>query len=180
VFTLSGLEPGLSYEMRIFIRKWDDGTVRPQYLKFTNGAQITNYYILEDRPGIVLGNSNNESGYYIQFSYVAQATSMSFEATVANVSSGNGSFHMYGLTNRSTSLPAPLDFNSITRLPNGDMRLDIRSRPGRIYGVYFSTDLVNWLELSDNVPATGTSTIYTDDVTSAFPRTFFRVDDLTP
>ena len=184
-FTLSALEPGLTYEMRVFIRKWDDGTVRPQYLKFTNGAAVTNYYILEDRPELVLGNSNRESAYYISFTYVAQSDTMTMEATVANVSSGNGSFHMYGLTNRSTSLPPPPDFNSIVRAanvlsPTGfRTTLDVKTRVGRIYALSYSTDLVTWIELGDTT-STSTSTIFVDDFASNFLRTYYRVDDLTP
>ncbi len=184
-FTLSALEVGLTYEMRVFIRKWDNGTVRPQYLKFTNGAEVTNYYILEDRPGTVLGNANDDSAYYIKFTYVAQSTTMTMEATVANVSSGNGSFHMYGLTNRSTSPPPPLDFTSVVRAPNGaSVQLTWASRVGHVYKVEYSTDLVSWTELSDawpsNAGATGTSTTYTDTFASNLQRAQYRVTDLTP
>ncbi len=180
-FTLSALEVGLTYEMRVFIRKWDDGTVRPQYLKFSNGAQVTNFYILEDRPETVLGNSNRESAYYISFTYVAQSTTMTMEATVANVATGNGSFHMYGLTNRSTSLPPPLEISSIVREATGaSVTLGIKSRPNRIYAVDFSTDLLIWIELTDAYPSTGTSTTYVDTVASGFPQAFYRVRDVTP
>jgi hypothetical protein len=187
-YILSALEVGRTYEMRVFIRKWDDGTVRPHILKFTNGAQVTNFQVLEDRPGIVLGNGNNESAYYISYTYVAQSTTLTMEATIPNVSSGNGSFHLYGLTNRVTSPPPPLEFNSVVRSPNVlpatgfRTTLDIKTRPGRTYGVYFSTDLVTWLELTDSLSAaaTGTSTIYVDEAVSDQQRTFYRVDDLTP
>ena len=185
-FTLSALEVGLAYEMRVFIRKWDDGTVRPQYLKFTNGAQVTNFYILEDRPGTVLGNGNHNSAYYISYTYVAQSTTLTLDATVANVSSGDGSFHMYGMTNRIAGpIPSP-DFNSIVRAPKippltgFSTTLDIRSRPNRTYAVYYSTDLVIWIELTDSVPSTGTSTIYVDSFASDLFRAFYRVDDVTP
>ena len=191
-FTLSALEVGLTYEFRVFIRKWDDGTVRPQYLKFTNGAQVTNYYILEDRPGTVLGNSNDNSAYYISFTYVAQSTTMTLESRVSDVSSGNGSFHMYGLTNRLTSPPPPLEFNSIVRAASGaNTTLNIKTRPGRTYAVYYSTDQPGtpslavlpppgWFELTDNLPSTGTSTIYVDSFASNLQRAFYLVVDVTP
>ncbi len=179
-FTLSALEPGLTYELRLFIRKWDDGTVRPQYLKFTNGVQVTNYYILEDRPGIVLSNNNNESGYYIQFTYVAQSTTMSFEAAVANVSSGNGSFHMYSLTNREAGPPPVLAFTSTVREPDGSkMTLTLASRPNRIYKVEYSTNLLDWIELTDAHPSGGSSTTYEDTFASNLPRAYYRVTDVT-
>ena len=181
-FTLSALEPGLTYEMRLFIRKWDDGTVRPEYLKFTNGAQITNFYILEDRPGTVLGNGNDNSAYYISFTYVAQAATMTLEAKVANVSSGNGSFHMYGLTNREASLPPPLDFTSIVRVPGVSTTLTWASRPLRTYKVEVTTNLVNWIELSDNEPSGGASTSFVDTFaeTQNYPRALYKVTDVTP
>ncbi len=180
-FTLSALEVGLTYELRVFIRKWDNGTVRPQYLKFTNGAQVTNFYILEDRPGTVLGNGNDDSAYYISFTYVAQSTTMTLDATVSNVSSGNGSFHMYGLTNREASLPPPLDFTTITRAPNGSSTtLVFNSRTAHTYKVEYSTDLVNWIELTDAHPSGGTSTTYVDTIASNLPRALYRITDVTP
>lgn len=180
VYTLSALEPGMTYEMRLFIRKWDDGTVRPHFLKFTNGATVTNFYVLEDRPGIMLGNNNNESAYYISWTYVAESTTASFEATVSNVSSGNGSFHLYGLTNREASPPKPLDFVSIVRAPNGSsMTLTWDSRPGRVYKVEFSTDLVNWIELTDAEPSGGATTTFVDNVAAGLQRAQYRVTDVT-
>jgi hypothetical protein len=186
-FTLSALEPGLTYELRLFIRKWDDGTVRPANLKFTNGPVVTNFYILEDRPGIVLGNGNNNTAYYISFTYVAQAATMTLETTVPNVSSGNGSFHMYGLTNREAGPPKPLDFTSIERKPNEntpapddyEMELIWDSRPGRSYKVEFSTDLQTWIELTDAHPSGGASTTYVDNVAASLPRAQYRVTDVT-
>jgi len=180
-FTLSALEPGLTYELRLFIRKWDNGTVRPADLKFTNGAQVTNFYILEDRPGTVLGNGNDESAYYISFTYVAQAATMTLETTVPGVSTGNGSFHLYGLTNREASEPPPLDFTSIARAANGSSTtLTWASRPGRSYRVEFSTNLVDWIELTDAHESGGTSTTYVDSVASNLPRAQYRVTEVAP
>jgi hypothetical protein len=180
-FALSALEPGMTYELRLFIRKWDDVTVRPQYLKFTNGAQVTDFYILEDRPGTMLGNGNDNSAYYISYTYVAQSDTMTVETTVSNVSSGDGSFHMYGLTNREASLPPPLDFASVVRAPDGaSVTLNITSRPGRVYAVDFSTNHVSWIELTDSVPSTGLVTTYIDTIASNLPRALYRVRDVTP
>jgi hypothetical protein len=178
-FTLSALEPGLTYELRLFIRKWDNGTVRPASLKFTNGAQVTSFYILEDRPGTVLGNGNDDSAYYISYTYVAQSATLSIETTVPAVSTGNGSFHMYGLTNREASEPKPLDFTSIVREPDGSsIELTWNSRPGRLYKVEFATDLQTWIELTDAHPSGGTSTTYEDSVASNLPRAQYRVTEV--
>ncbi len=186
-FTLSALEPGLTYELRLFVRKWDDGTVRPAALKFTNGAAVTNFYILEDRPGIVLGNGNNETAYYISYTYVAQSATLSIETTVPAVSTGNGSFHMYGLTNREASEPKPLDFTFVERRlddstpldPNDYvMELTWNSRPGRSYKVEFATDLQTWIELTDAHPSGGTSTTYLDNIASNLTRAQYRVTEV--
>ena len=180
-FTLSALEPGITYELRLFIRKWDDGTVRPQHLKFTNGAQVTDFYILEDRPGTMLGNANDNSAYYLSFTYVAQATTLVIDTMVANVTSATGSFHLYGLTNRQASEPPPPGFVSIVRAADGSkMTLTIASRPNRVYKVEASFDLTTWFELADAVPSTGTATVFEDTVASDFQRVQYRVIDVTP
>ncbi len=181
-FTLSGLETGKSYEMRVYIRKWDNGTVRPAALKFTNGAQATDFFILEDRPGTVLGNANDDSAYYISYTYVAAGTNLVMEATVPKVSSANGSFHMFGLTNREASPPLPLDFTGIEHAADGSkVTLTFNSRPGKSYVIEFSTGLTaagqtgGWTELSDSVPSQGNQTVYIDTVASNLPRAFYRV-----
>ena len=187
-FTLSGLQAGLSYELRLYIRKWATSTVRPEALKFTNGAQVTDYFILEDRPGTVLGNGNDDSAYYIQFTYVAEGTSLLIDATVPNVASADGSFHMYGLTNRVASPPAPpLEFASIVRAPNGSsVTLTIASQPGRTYAVDYSTALTatgqpgGWVQLTGGIPSAGSQTVYVDMVASNFPSAFYRARDVTP
>jgi hypothetical protein len=180
-FTLSGLEPGQTYETRVFIRKWDNSTFRPADLKFTNGTEVANVFVLEDRPGIVLGNGNDNTAYYISYTYVAAGTSITLDATVPPVSSANGSFHLYGLTNRTAGPPPPLDFSSIVRAPNGaSMTLTINSRPNHVYAVDYSTNLTTWIELADAVPATGTQTVYVDTIASNKQRAVYKVRDVTP
>ena len=185
-FTLSGLTPGLLYEVKLYIRLWSFTTIRPIALSFTNGAEVAaiwpGHNLREDRPGEVTGTGNPHAAYALKFTYVAQGTSLVIDANVpADALANSGSFHMYGLTNREAGPPPPLTFNSIVRATNGSsMTLDIKSRPGRTYGVYYSTDLATWIELTDSVASTGTSTIYVDTIASNFPRTFYRVDDVTP
>ena len=60
------------------------------------------------------------------------------------------------------------------------MTLTIATRAGRTYAVDYSTDLVNWIELTDALPATGTSTVYVDTVAANFRRAQYRVRDVTP
>ncbi|HEX2748167.1 MAG TPA: hypothetical protein VHM91_09240, partial [Verrucomicrobiales bacterium] len=178
-FTLSGLTAGQTYDLRIFIRKWDNGTVRPSALKFTNGAQVTDFFILEDRPGTMLGNGNDDSAYYISYTYTAAGDTLVMDATVPNVSSANGSFHLYGLTNRVAGPLPPLEFISIVRTPNGSSTtLTIKTIPSHTYKVEYTTNLTTWIELSDAVPATGTQTVYIDTVASNKPRALYRVTDV--
>ncbi len=126
----------------------------------------------------MLGNGNDDSAYYISFTYVAQAETMSIETTVPAVSTGNGSYHMYGLTNREASPPKPLDFTSIVRQPDGSsIELIWNSRPGRSYKVEFATDLQTWIELTDAHPSGGTSTTYEDSVAANLPRAQYRVTE---
>ena len=187
-FTLFGLETGKSYELRLYIRKWANSTVRPALLKFTNGAAVTEYLVLEDRPGIVTGTGNNETAYYIAYSYVAQSTDLVLEATVPSLPSANGSFHMYGLTNREAgpTVPAPV-LTSIDRAPNGaSVTLTIASQPGRTYAVDYSTALTptgqpgGWVQITNTLASQGAVTTYVDTQFSTLPAAFYRVRDVTP
>jgi len=80
---------------------------------------------------------------------------------------------------------APFEIFEFVRAPDGSSAtLKIRSRPGRTYAVDFSTSLGtdpgSWSELTDSIPATGTETIYVDNVASNLPRVFYRARDVTP
>ena len=104
IYTLSGLTVGTSYQLRLYIRQWDPGTRRPTDLVFTNGATVDQPYagLLEDRPGIILNNGNDQSAYYLNYNFVAQATNLIINANIhASSSPASGSFHFYGLSNES-------------------------------------------------------------------------------
>jgi hypothetical protein len=104
IYTLSGLTVGTSYQLRMYLRQWDPGTRRPIDLVFTNGATVDQPYgaLLEDRPGIILDNGNDQSAYYLNYSYVAQATSLIINANIhPSSSAASGSLHFYGLSNES-------------------------------------------------------------------------------
>lgn len=181
-FTLSGLEPGLTYEFRLYVRKWANSTVRPAALTFINGAESREFFLLEDRPNIVLNDATKgEAAYFLSCTYTAQSTDFIMDVLVPPVSSANGSFHMYGLTNRAAGAPPDLEIASISRAPDGSkVTLSIKSRPSRIYAVDFSTNLSSWIELSDAVPSAGNLTIYEDSVASNRTNAFYRVRDVTP
>ncbi|MCF7732777.1 MAG: hypothetical protein K9N23_13895 [Akkermansiaceae bacterium] len=103
-YTLSGLTVGTNYELRLYIRQWDPGTLRPIDLVFNNGASVDQPYgaLLEDRPGLILNNFNDQSAYYLSYTYVAQDTSLVVNANVHPSSpTASGSLHFYGLSNES-------------------------------------------------------------------------------
>ncbi len=180
-YTLSGLEPGQTYELRLFIRKWADFTTRASMLKFANGAEATEYLLLEDKPGVVLGNGNNNSAYYLSFTYTTTGTDLVLTATIPNLSTGDGAFHLYGLTNRMAELTRPLAISSLTRDVAGDsVSLTFSSNTGRKYAVDYSEDLNSWIELTDSLDATGVNTTFVDKVASKLPKAFYRVRDVTP
>jgi hypothetical protein len=181
-FTLSGLEPGLTYEFRLYVRKWSNITVRPAALTFINGSESREFFLLEDRPSIVLNDATKgEAAYFLSCTYTAQSTDFIMDVLVPPVSSANGSFHMYGLTNRAAGAPPDLEIASISRAPDGSkVTLTIKSRPSRIYAVDFSTNLASWIELSDAVPSAGNLTTYEDSVASNRTNAFYRIRDVTP
>ena len=100
-YTFSALSPGETYEACLYVRMWDDaGTGRPLDLTFTNGTEVDTVTPLwEDRPANH-GYASNHNAYCLKYAYRAQGSQMSIEATVP--SGGNGSYHMYALTNEDT------------------------------------------------------------------------------
>jgi hypothetical protein len=153
----------------------------------TNGTAVTDYLILEDRPGTVTGNGNDDTAYYISYSYVAQGPDLIMDVHVPAVSSANGSFHLYGLTNRQAapSVPAPV-MQNIVRADNGaSVTLTIATQPGRTYAVDYSTTLTaagqpgGWVQINGAVASQGTQTTYIDTQFSTLPGAFYRVRDIT-
>jgi hypothetical protein len=187
-FVLSGLQAGQNYEFRLFIRKWANETVRPALLKLTNGGAATEVFILEDRPGVMTGSGEDNTAYYLSFSYVAQTTELVLEATVPNVPSADGSFHLYGLTNRVAGpvVPPPV-IVGITRAPNGaSVTLTFASQPARTYAVDTSTLLTasgqpgGWTQVTNAVASQGSQTVFVDTQFSNQTTMYYRVRDVTP
>ena len=121
-FTLSGLSPGQSYSLRLYIRVWDtEGSGRPADLSFTNGATVVYAPILEDRPGTVLGGgASDHSAYMIVYDYVAAGSELVIRSAVpAGALSPSGSYHMYALSNEETEGggPASIVVTNVVRIP---------------------------------------------------------------
>jgi hypothetical protein len=100
-YTLSGLTPGEQYELRIYFRVWSDATTRDIDLTFTHGAEVDQLLgFQEDRPEnpAFAGFASRDDAGYLSYFYLAKASQLEIEATVA--AGGNGSFHLYALSNQ--------------------------------------------------------------------------------
>ena len=104
-YTLSGLNIGQEYDTRLYIRAWAIGGLfpRPIDFVFTNGAEIDNFLLWEDAP-TNHGFSNDHNAYYLSYSFTAQATTLSIDASPAGAETGG--FHLYALTNQFVPEPS--------------------------------------------------------------------------
>lgn len=100
-FTLSGLTIGEIYDTRLYIRKFNNATIRTVDLDFTNGAELTSITIDEDRP-TTHGYPNDDYAYYLNYQFTAQATSLSIDAQPVS----GQSFLLYALTNQVVPEPS--------------------------------------------------------------------------
>lgn len=143
-YTLSGLTPGVSYDLRLYIRPWAfDGTVRPIDLTFTNGTEVTVPFgaLPEDRPGSVLGTGNNNNAYYLSYRYTAQTTDLQVSAGIHPSAVGvSGSFHMFGLTNE-VSAPSQPVITSSGLNESGAFVIQVSGPPLQTFEVTKSLDL---------------------------------------
>ncbi|GHC48740.1 hypothetical protein GCM10007100_13340 [Roseibacillus persicicus] len=106
-FTLSGLAPGSTYELRIYTRAWSplDDSGRLIDLTFINGSEEVQPWnsLAFDRPSKVLGFGNDDEAYFISYSYTAEGSDLVVEAPMPlGANAGTGGFdtlHLYGLTN---------------------------------------------------------------------------------
>ncbi|MFN0127322.1 MAG: hypothetical protein ACKV19_11620 [Verrucomicrobiales bacterium] len=102
-FVLSGLTVGTTYDTRLYIRVWDKGGAG-RFIDYTmtHGGEIDTFLgSAEDRPGDVLGSGNQDEAYYLNYRFTAKGTTLEVKAAVpTTAAAGNGSFHMYALTNQ--------------------------------------------------------------------------------
>jgi hypothetical protein len=184
-YTLSGLTPGTTYDVRIYIRLWGNDTPRPIDLLYTNGSQIEMPFgaLLEDRAGIVLGNGNNHTPYYISFTYVAEGTELTIQAKVPDgAPAASGGFHLYGLTNELVTLPSTLEVTGARRTVSGEFIIDFLGLPETTYQVTKSPDLVTPfvpltipLSVTTNVGGVGQAIIPASEASEASE--FYRIEE---
>ncbi|MDC0048517.1 thrombospondin type 3 repeat-containing protein [Verrucomicrobia bacterium] len=103
-FTLSGLDPGGTYEARLYMRKWDNSTQRQQLVEFTAGDKTDSITFSEDHPELdPIDMEFRDQASYMSYTYTAGADgdlSIKFTITDDGIQGASGSFHMYGLTNQ--------------------------------------------------------------------------------
>ena len=187
VFTLSGLTPGQDYEFRVYIRLWGRASPRNIDLTFTNGGQIETPFmaLLEDRPDILLGNTNDNSAYYLSFAYTAESTELEVEAMIPmGADTSTDSFHMYGMTNEVVGAVAadlPVVTN-VSRNGSGQIVIDFLGLPSVGYNVTKSSDLQSAfvplstpLSITTDAGGVGQAIIPTSE--SSETSEFYRIED---
>ena len=103
-FTLSGLESGGVYEIRLYMRKWANDTQRQQLVEFTSGETTDSITFSEDHPELEpIEMQSRDEAFYMAYAYTAGANgelSITFNVVDDGIQGAPGSFHMYGLTNQ--------------------------------------------------------------------------------
>ena len=103
-FTLSGLESGGVYEIRLYMRKWANDTQRQQLVEFTSGETTDSITFSEDHPELEpIEMQFRDEAFYMAYAYTAGANgelNITFNVVDDGIQGAPGSFHMYGLTNQ--------------------------------------------------------------------------------
>jgi hypothetical protein len=188
-YTLSGLTPGETYQLKIFIRPWETAGAshRPIDLTFINGATSEQPFgaLVTDRPGIVLNNGNNDSAYYLSYTYTAEGTSLTILATTpTNAANASGSFHFYGLTNEVVPEPAgTLVVTGVNRDASGNIIIDFTGTPDTTYAVTKSPDLstpfgplTEPMTATTNAGGIGQATVPSTEASE--PSEFYRIEEI--
>jgi hypothetical protein len=187
-YTLSGLTPGETYQLKIFIRPWETAGAshRPIDLTFINGATSEQPFgaLVTDRPGIVLNNGNNDSAYYLSYTYTAEGTSLTILATTpTNAANASGSFHFHGLTNEVVPEPAGnLVVTGVNRDASGNIIIDFTGTPDTTYAVTKSPDLSTpFGPLTEPMTATtnagGIGQAIVPSTEASEPSEFYRIEE---
>ena len=147
-YTLSGLTPGITYDLRIYSRPWvTDGTPRAIDLVFTNGSEIITPYgsLPLDRPANLTGSGNPHEAYYLNYQYTAQGNELVITATTQPCGPlVSGSFHMYALSNEvATGVPlGQILITNQTLLADGRFAITFKAKPQTTYQVTKSPNLI--------------------------------------
>jgi hypothetical protein len=186
-YTLTGLTPGRTYELRIYTRLWDVGASgRPIDLIFTNGSTVEQPFggVLMDRPSIALNVADTHAAYYISYTYVAEATELIVNANVHPTGvAASGSHHLYALSNEAlAAVTTDLRVTGVTRDPAGNLVIDFVGGPNRTYQVKKSPDLATTfgpltLPLTATTNAGGVGQAIVPASEASEPREFYRIEE---
>lgn len=184
-YTLSGLTVGEAYTLKIFVRPWGVPGARAIDLEFTNGDSVVTPFgaFLEDQTGAMLNNGNENSAYYLSYTYVAESTDLVIKGTVHQSVTDPGSFHLYGLTNEVAEAPSGvLAVTGVSRLPSGAVIIDFIGSPVTDYKVTKSPDLVvpfgpltSALTVTTNAAGVGKATVPATEASEA--KEFYRIEE---
>lgn len=189
-FTLSGLTPGDTYDLRLYIRPWGTvatGTPRPIDLTFINGSlepEMPFGALMVDRPGIVLNTNNIDTAFYLSYTYVADSTELVINAKVPDsAAAASGSFHMYGLTNQALTEPSGiLAVAGVSRDGLGNIVIDFTGAANTTYNVTKSPDLTTPfgpldipLTVMTNAAGVGQAIVPAEEASEA--KEFYRIED---
>lgn len=145
--------------------------------------------IPEDRPSAVLMNGGNDhQAYFVNFRYTAQGPALVVDANVpATAAAGNGSFHLYGLTNEVVAgTDSQIALTAVRyQAASGMIGLTWRSTPGRFYTIAGSLDLDHWVPLFNAAASAADETAFDFALAPFFPEGrpdtyFLRVEERAP
>ena len=116
--------------------------------------------------GLIVDNvaPRTGSGEGTRWSHTFTAADNSVEVEIGQIEGGlAGEDARYAVSGFILSRAgAPLEFTDITVVGN-QVTLTWSSRPGKVYAVEWSNDLIEWDELDDGVDSGGDSTSFVDD-----------------
>ena len=189
-YTLSGLTPGVSYDLRLYIRQWrNEDSGRPIDLTFTNGTEVVAPYcsLLLDRPAYVLNDDslNHDQAYFLSYSYVAQGTELVIDARIPLGFDSDDSLHFYGLTNETVNAIPTVEIviTGATRNSNGEFVIDFTGPTSETFLVRKSTTLQDGFV--DEAATTGSVTTDANGIGQAIitaaeaadPTEFYRLEN---
>ena len=178
-WTLSGLTPGLTYDTRVYVRKWGASSLRLVNLVFDPDgagprADTTGTISEDDATSVGMAAAND--AYYISYTFTALTSELVITATQEN---NNYSWHLYGLSNQESTPPADLAIGAISYTGGitPSTTISFNSLPGRNYKIEARFDLQtgDWFELVDVLPSQGLQTSYIDTVGAGMDRVYYRV-----
>ena len=105
-YTISGLTPGTTYDLRVYTHLWTNPGNRPNTLVFDSTGAADSTGLINQDNATSFGMPGVTDSAYINYRYTATGTSLSF--TAANAAGSNASWHLYGLSNQVVPEPGSL------------------------------------------------------------------------